>query len=138
MVKLVYVIRAREGVAPEEFYRYWREEHAPKVRAVAEVIRARKYVQSHTIDSPVNEALIASRGMSPLFEGITEVWWDSLEDLQQAAATPEGAEALKMLAEDEAGFIDLARSTIFMTEEHEIFDLGLASGTRTSDAAHEF
>ena len=123
MIKLVYVVRAREDVDPEEFHRYWRDDHAPKVRAVAEAIRARRYVQSHTIDTPLNAALIESRGMSPLYEGITEVWWDSLDDLQQAAATPEGAEAMKMLVEDEATFIDLARSTIFMTEEHEVFDL---------------
>jgi uncharacterized protein (TIGR02118 family) len=123
MVKLVYVIRARADVDPEEFHRYWREDHAPKVRAVAEAIRARKYIQSHTIDTPVNDVLIASRGLSPLYQGITEIWWDSLEDLQEAAATREGAEAMKMLAEDEARFIDLAQSTIFMTEEYEVFDL---------------
>jgi len=84
MVKLVYVIRAREGVAPEEFYRYWREEHAPKVRAVAEVIRARRYVQSHTIDTPLNAALIASRGMSPLYESlsaVTEKLFDAVVNL---------------------------------------------------------
>ena len=34
-----------------------------------------------------------------------------------------GGGALQMLAEDEGRFIDHARSTIFMTEEHEIFDL---------------
>jgi hypothetical protein len=28
MVKLVYCIRRREGVSPEEFRRYGREEHA--------------------------------------------------------------------------------------------------------------
>jgi uncharacterized protein (TIGR02118 family) len=123
VIKLVYVVRARADVASEEFYRYWRDEHAPKVRAVAEAIRARRYVQSHTIDTPLNAVLIDSRAMSPLFEGITEVWWDSIEDLQQAAGTPEGAEAMKLLVEDEARFIDLTRSTIFMTEEHEIFDL---------------
>ena len=78
MVKLVYIVRAREGMAPEEFYRYWREVHAPKVRSVAKAIRARRYIQSHTVDTPLNAALVASRGMSPIYEGITEVWWDKL------------------------------------------------------------
>jgi uncharacterized protein (TIGR02118 family) len=123
MVKLVYILRARQDITPEEFYRYWRVDHAPKVREVAKAIRARKYVQSHTMNTPLNAALVSSRGMSPYYEGITEVWWDSLEELQAAVASPEGAKALKMLAEDEAKFIDLARSTVFMTEEHEIFDL---------------
>jgi uncharacterized protein (TIGR02118 family) len=122
MVKLVYILRKREDVTPEEFYRYWNTEHASKVRAVAKVIRARKYIQSHTLATPLNAALVASRGMSPFYDGITEVWWDSLEELQTALSTPEGAQAVQMLGEDEAKFIDLARSTIFMTEEHEIFD----------------
>ena len=73
---MVYIVRARESMAPEEFYRYWREVHAPKVRSVAKAIRARKYIQSHTVDTPLNAALVASRGMSPIYEGITEVWWD--------------------------------------------------------------
>ncbi|HLK99784.1 MAG TPA: EthD domain-containing protein [Myxococcaceae bacterium] len=122
MVKLVYILRARSDLAPGEFNRYWLTEHAPKVREVAKAVRARKYVQSHTLNTPLNEALVSSRGMSPFYEGITEVYWDSLEELQAAIATPEGAAALKMLAEDERKFIDLARSTVFMTQEHEIFD----------------
>jgi hypothetical protein len=90
---------------------------------VADRIGARRYVQSHTLDTPLNAVLIESRGMSPGADGITEVWWDSLEQLQAAVSTPEGGEAMQMLLEDERRFIDFARSTIFMTEEHEIFDL---------------
>ncbi|MGH3542752.1 MAG: EthD domain-containing protein, partial [Mycobacterium sp.] len=36
MVKLVYVIRARDDVPRAEFHRYWREQHAAKVKSVAE------------------------------------------------------------------------------------------------------
>jgi uncharacterized protein (TIGR02118 family) len=122
VIKLVYILRARDDVEPAEFYRYWRDVHSGKVRSVAQAIRARKYIQSHTIDTPLNDALITGRGMAPYYEGITEVWWDSLEDLEKAAADPEGAAGLQMLAEDEAGFIDMARSTIFLTEEVEVFD----------------
>jgi uncharacterized protein (TIGR02118 family) len=124
MIKLVYIIRVREDVPVEEAQRYWLESHAPKVRSVAETIGARRYVQSHTIDTPLNQALIESRGMTNLFEGITEVWWDSLETLAAATSTPEGQQALGMLAEDESTFIDMSRSTVFLTEEHEIFNLG--------------
>ena len=120
-VKLVYVIRAREDVALEEFHRYWRDEHGPKVKSVAAAIKATRYVQSHTLDTALNAALIESRKMSPAYEGITEVWWDSIEDLQAATATEEGAAAMQMLLEDESTFIDFARSTIFLTEEVPVF-----------------
>ena len=122
MIKLVYVVQARDDVAPEEFHRYWLEDHGPLVASVAVDIRARKYVQSHTIETPLNRALVESRGMAPIHQGITEVWWDSLEELEAAVVTPEGAAAAARLVEDEAKFIDLSRSTIFITEEHTIFD----------------
>lgn len=122
MIKLVYIVHARDDVSPEEFHRYWLEEHGPLVTSVAEAIKARKYVQSHTIDTPLNQVLVDSRGMAPIHQGITEVWWDSIDDLQAALATEAGAEAGQRLLEDEAKFIDLARSTIFLTEEHTIFE----------------
>ncbi len=120
-VKLVYVIRAREDLPRAEFHRYWREEHAPKVASVAEAIKAVRYVQSHTLDTPLNDLLVESRGMSPVYEGITEVWWDSLDDLQAAMSTEDGVAAMALLLEDESRFIDLASSTIFMTEEVDVF-----------------
>ena len=114
---------ARQAGCPaEEFHRYWREDHAALVASLAETVRARKYVQSHTIDTPLNDALVQSRGMTASFEGITEVWWDSLEDMQAAMTSPEGAQAAATLAADEATFIDLSRSTMFVTEEISIFD----------------
>ena len=123
MVKLVYVIRARSDITREEFHRYWREDHAPKVASVADSLGARRYIQSHTIESPLNEALVEGRGeMVAAFEGITEVWWDSVEDLVTALGTPEGQEAGAMLAEDEGRFIDFAQSSVFLTEEYEVFD----------------
>ena len=122
MIKLVYVVQARDDLAPEEFHRYWLEEHGPLVASVAEDIRARKYVQSHTVDTPLNQALVESRGMAPIHHGITEVWWDSLAELEAGIASPEGAKAAARLLEDEAKFIDFSRSTIFITEEHTIFD----------------
>jgi hypothetical protein len=60
--------------------------------------------------------------MASFYEGIAEAWWDSLDELQAAVSDPEGAEAVKVIGEDEAIFIDQSRSTMFVTEEHEIFD----------------
>ena len=54
MLKLVDNIRRRSDVEPEEFYRYWKDEHGPLVRSVADVLGIRRYVQSHTVDTPIN------------------------------------------------------------------------------------
>lgn len=122
MIKLVYVLERRADIAQADFLDYWLKSHGPKVRGRAKAIRARRYVQSHIIDSPRNEGLRAARGMLPPVPGITEVWWDSLEDFQAAARDPAGAAALAELAADEDTFIDVARSQVFLTEEKFIFD----------------
>ena len=85
MIKLVYVIERRADVTPQDFYDYWLNSHGPRVRGHAEAIGARRYVQSHTMDTPMNEALRSARGMMGPVAGITEVWWDSLEAFQAAA-----------------------------------------------------
>jgi uncharacterized protein (TIGR02118 family) len=123
MIKLVYCLRRRAEVSPEEFYRYWLNVHGPKVEEAAEAMRALRYVQSHTCEAELNQAFLASRGLAPAYDGITEVWWNSIEDLKAAMASPVGAEAMAMLQEDETHFIDFSHSRVFMTTEHLIFDL---------------
>ena len=57
MVKLVFCVRRRAELSREECQRYWRENHAPLVQRHAEVLRVRRYVQTHTLDTPANEML---------------------------------------------------------------------------------
>jgi uncharacterized protein (TIGR02118 family) len=121
MIKLVYCITRRSDVTAAEFHRYWLEEHGPKVARVAQAIRARRYVQSHSIGPGLNDALRTSRGLMIGYDGMTEIWWDSEAELAAGTETDEGRAAAAMLLEDEARFIDFARSTIFITREHEIF-----------------
>ncbi len=122
MVKLVYVVRRRSDLTPQAFRARWLA-HGPLVREVAAALRARRYVQSHTVDTPLNTLLAESRGMGPAYDGITEVWWDSADDLAAGMNTPVGRDAAQRLLDDERAFIDLAASSLFLTEEHEIFDL---------------
>lgn len=121
MIKLVYVIVRREGLSAEDFHDYWLNKHAPLVAAQAEALKLRKYVQSHPVDEAASEAMRAVRGMRPWVDGLTEVWWDSLDDFQSAHA-PESAAAGRILGEDEAKFINFEASAKFLTEEHLIFD----------------
>ncbi len=122
MIKLVYIVRRRADVPPEEFRKYWLEHHGPLVRSFAQNARARRYVQSHTFDTPINSLLAQSRGMGDPYDGITEIWWDSLGDLALVLNSAEGLAANETLIEDEGRFVDLARSFIFLTEEHTIFE----------------
>jgi uncharacterized protein (TIGR02118 family) len=121
MIKFVYCVRRRSGLSPEEFRTYWLERHGPLVRSLAKALRAKRYVQSHTFDTPLSQIAQQTRGTADPYDGITEVWWDSAEELAAAMATPEGQEANRLLAEDEARFCDLPHSSVFFTTEHTIF-----------------
>lgn len=118
MVKLVFCCRRNPALSREEFQRYWLDEHGPLVRSLREAIPSmRRYVQSHTLDTPANDAIRRSRGSAEAYDGITEVWFDELAGPSTEAAAAAG----RRLLEDEARFIDLAHSTVFYTVEHEIF-----------------
>jgi uncharacterized protein (TIGR02118 family) len=123
MIKFVYCVRRRPEMSVEAFRKYWLENHGPLVRSFAKALRAKRYVQSHTLDTPLNTYAQQPRGTKPAYDGITEVWWDKAEDLIAALSTPEGQAANQTLAEDEARFCDLPNCSVFFTEEHTIFDL---------------
>ena len=122
MVKLVMVIRRREDLPEAEFHRYWREEHGPLARELLTSLGARRYVQTHTLGSELNDALADSRGTAEAYDGLAEVWWDSLDALVVAVGSEQGQKANSRLAEDEARFIDLERSSLFLSEEHAFID----------------
>lgn len=119
MVKLVFCLRRKPGLSLEEFQRYWRENHAPLVQGHAETLRIRRYVQVHSMDSPANQAFRESRGGPEGYDGVAELWWDSLDDLFGGASTDAGRAAGAELLEDERRFIDLANSPLWIAEEHE-------------------
>lgn len=120
MIKLVFCCRRRSGLSREEFQRYWLDRHGPLVRRLRAAIPAmRRYVQSHTLDTPANDAIRAGRRSAEAYDGITEVWFEDLASL--GATTDEATAAARELLEDEARFIDLPRSSVFLTVEHEIF-----------------
>lgn len=121
MIKLVYCLTKRDDVTHEAFIRYWRDKHAKNVSSVQQAIGAVRYVQSHTCEPELNALLAESRSMEAGYDGVTEVWWNSADDMKAAVATSEGERAMQFLIDDESTFIDFSKSRVFMTEEHEIF-----------------
>ncbi len=120
MVKLVFCLTRRSDVPEEEFHRLWREEHAPLVRSHAAALGIRRYVQSHTAHPSLNTALAATRQAPAAYDGVAELWFDDVDSLVAATASPEGTAAGASLLADERRFIDHTRSPIFMAEEHAV------------------
>jgi uncharacterized protein (TIGR02118 family) len=120
VIKLVFCLRRKDGLSREEFQRYWRETHAPLVASHAETLNIRRYVQVHALDAGTQAAIRASRNAPEEFDGVAELWWDSLETLAAPGQTEAGRAAGAALLEDERTFIDLEQSPLFFAEEHEI------------------
>ena len=120
MLKLTFCLHRLPHLSREEFQRYWLETHGPLSRERDPALGVKRYVQVHTLDSPMNEVLRKSRGGGEPYDGVAELWWDSVEEFAAAAGTPEGRQAGQELLSDERKFIDLRRCALWVGEEHEI------------------
>lgn len=120
MIKFVMCLRRHPDLSREQFQDYWRNEHAPLFQSFAATHQAKRYVQDHTIDTPMNQVLRESRGMLEEFDGVAEVWFESEEAFVAAMSSPEGQELGATLHADESKFIDHSRSTAFLAQEHEV------------------
>ncbi|MEQ9144912.1 MAG: EthD domain-containing protein [Parvibaculaceae bacterium] len=125
MIRITFCLTRKEGMSLEEFQDYWLNKHAPLVKSVADTLHIRKYVQLHTRELPENDGARASRAGSldvapAIYDGVAELWWDSIEDLREAVSTEEGVKAGRLLLEDEAKFIDFSKSPLWYGEEYRI------------------
>lgn len=121
-IKLVYLLRRKAGLSREEFQAYWRDKHGPFVASVSENFGIRRYVQSHAFDNPLDAMMVASRGtLDEGFDGVTEIWWDSIEAFMAAVGTADGMAAAQAFVDDEANFVDFGRSIAFFTQEHRVY-----------------
>ncbi len=119
MIKFVMCLTRHPNMSREEFKDYWMNSHGPFFMSNADAMGAKKYVQSHTIDTPLNEGIRASREMQPEYDGVAEVWFESEEALIEGMSSPEGQKLGAALLEDEKNFIDHTKSCAFIVKEHE-------------------
>ncbi len=122
IVKLVFVLRRLPNLSLEEFHRYWLETHAPLVKHHAEAILVLRYVQAHTIEDPLSEMLRTFRATVEPYDGVAELWRENGKALAAVSVTLEGQRARGELIEDEKRFIDLKRSSLWLTQEHVIIE----------------
>jgi uncharacterized protein (TIGR02118 family) len=120
MIKLTFCLRRLPSFTLEAFQDYWLNTHAPLVADRAEVLNIVRYQQVHTADlAGLHEAMRARNGGAPEpFDGVAELWWDSLDAMRTESESARQASA--ELLEDERRFIDLRNSPMWIAEEHHI------------------
>lgn len=108
MIKSISLLTRRPELSHEAFVRHWVDIHAPLAHAVP---RLRRYVQSHILAERTRTDIAT---LDVEIDGIAEIWYDSLDDLHFAMATPEA----KALHDDGATFIGKIKT--FTIEEKVI------------------
>src|SRR6266536_2193068 len=84
-VKLIALLKAKPGMTREEFARRWIDGHAPlKLKF--------KNLRGYRINVAIDEYQ-EMEGELP-FDGTAELWWDSLEEMQEDFDSPEAESAV--------------------------------------------
>ena|SRR5215218_8719967 len=108
MIKRLTAWHAHPGMAPDEALRHWRFSHASLVKNVPGIVR---YVQNHCTTGPSGDP----DAVRP-YDGLAEVWFESLEAAEASLATAEWQSVI----EDAATFMDFDCVTAAWAEEHVI------------------
>lgn len=124
MIKITFCLTRKPGMSRADFQDYWFNSHAPLVATHRAALRIKRYVQLHTGDFAMTDAVRIARAGSleaapAIYDGVAQLWWESLDDLM--TDTPEAREAGRALLEDEAKFIDFEKSPLWFGEEKVIF-----------------
>lgn len=121
MIDVILCVRRRADLSPEEFHRYWREEHAALVTSHAQTLGIRSYIQHHTLDTGLEPIIQGGRGCPPdVYDGVAVISFDSLDEMAAMGAEPAALAAAEQLTEDERRFIDHSASRIWFTEHYTV------------------
>src|ERR1700758_3136143 len=114
MYKVTALLKRRQGLGVEAFQAYWRGVHGPLVAAGPGL---RRYVQSHALVQGYAKGEL-------LFDGISELWFDSAAAFADFRASAQFAKAI----EDEPIFADAARTVVLPVDVHVIKDGPVPAG----------
>ena len=121
MLKLTFCLRRLPSLSLAEFQDYWLTRHGPLVRQLQPALAMVRYVQVHRLDTDLADGMGRVRGAPEPFDGVAELWWESEESFRGARRSAEAREAGRLLLEDEAKFIDLPRSPLWLNREEVIY-----------------
>ncbi len=121
MLKLTFCLRRLPTLGLAEFQDYWLNKHGPLVKSLQPALGMVRYVQLHRLPGDLADGMRRVRDAPEPYDGVAELWWQSEETYRAARRNPEAREAGRKLLEDEARFIDLPRSPLWLNREEVIY-----------------
>src|SRR5580698_7290350 len=121
VIKLTFCLRRKAGLSLADFQDYWLNKHGPLVKSLQPALGMVRYVQLHRLPGDLADGMRRVRSAPEPYDGVAELWWESEETYRAARRNPEAREAGRKLLEDEARFIDLPRSPLWLGREEVIY-----------------
>ena len=117
MLKFVTLIPRKQGTTREQFIDHYENRHVPLIET--HFSQFTKYVRNYPTSGNLHYAGVAAIP-DPLFDAVTEHWFESRADFDEMMAQFAGdPELARRVAEDEARFCDAAGMVMFTVEERE-------------------
>jgi len=112
MVKVIAMMKRKPGITPEEFARYWYEEHAPLgFEILPDDIHIRGYVQNYSVRNEGDQ--------EPEFDGLVEFCLDDVQAFQRWF-TWFMSDAAKPMRDDEKNFMDSSTVKLMIVQERVV------------------
>lgn len=99
--KAILLLPRRKDLSHRAFMEYWMKHNRPLAEKVPGVAKFQCF-----------EALVSPEGEPP-FDGVVEMWFESLQDVQTAVQSEEA----KAAERDLVNFVDYSRYTVFLAKE---------------------
>ena len=120
MIKIFYLMRRLPHLSLEDFQSYWSEKHPQAAPEDAfSTLGVKRYIQVLPLETEARNLVIGPRtGLVEPFDGIAELWVESIEALESNWSTEQAKEYIEIFFKDEQNFIDWSRSTILVSKEN--------------------
>jgi hypothetical protein len=116
MVNVVYCMRRRADLTPQQFLDHWGKVHAPIVTENLAVLRLAGYQRIVPKAHAMSPQIERSNVSQPPYDGIALLTWASEEDLSFSLQDPKALEVQRTLARDEKLFVDAQHSSRWVAE----------------------
>jgi uncharacterized protein (TIGR02118 family) len=105
MIKAISFLTRKPGISHEEFIRHYEEVHVP---LAMKHFPFKRYARNYIVGGPEASGLD--------FDCITEVWFETMEDCETAAAFSASGD-YRVISDDEEKFMDRDKIIAFLVDE---------------------
>jgi hypothetical protein len=110
MIEVIYCMRRKTTLSHAEFLSHWEGVHAPIVVNNQRALRLARYERIVPLKHAFSDRVERHGSMLSPFDGVARLCWASEDDMRHAFESDEALAVQRVLARDEAAFVEVASS----------------------------